>query len=510
MKAALIALALIAVVAVIVTMQVSKKNIEVRRELLAMEGCRKVAAERLDAIQKSFSNTTAIADQADEYVPVASNLVVALLGQDAFPKPPKPVAPAQPRSGGAPGASPRVSEDNPGGLMTKEEIERRRGAGTAGAPQAPPARRADPPPRPPPEPPQEAGKVTEDNPAGLMTREQLERRRAGGGREPAPKPAPEQEAAREPARPVAAPPAPAPAPVAQPVIELAKPVGPQEPIMIMFRQLLSQVGTIRETAQKAGEICAQAESLNEDVLNAKASSNAVGKVEALEPLVGDAAKLRETALSQLEGIKKKCAEIGREKVRVEEERRARAEAERKRLEEEARRALVAAEIQRGGEAHRAVLPAIRKFQFADALQTAKGIQEQMKTEEGRKATQPAIDLCTRLAAFKRFLIERLSADPFKWGWGEGGAARDIVGANDEGVKHSTGFASWPDVGIKQLVRIIERYVNDEKLGAKVRGESCLGAALLLRDLEAADQADLFARRAAQHMPSLEGEFIRLK
>lgn len=280
--------------------------------------------------------------------------------------------------------------------------------------------------------------------------------------------------------------------------------------MIMFHQVVSQVATIHETAQKAGEISGQAESLSEDVRNARASSNAVGKVDALEPLMGEAAKLRETALSQLEGIKKKCAEMGKEKSRVEEERRVRAEEERKRLEEEARRALVAAEIKRGGETHRAVLPAIKKFQFAEALQTAKGIQEQMKTEEGRKATQPAIDLCARLVAFKRFLIERLTAEPFKWGWGDGAAARDILGANDEGVKHSTGFASWPDVSIRQLVKIVEHYVNDEKLGAKVRGENCLGAALLLRDVEAADQSDLFARRAAQHMPSLEAEFMRLK
>jgi hypothetical protein len=278
----------------------------------------------------------------------------------------------------------------------------------------------------------------------------------------------------------------------------------------MFRQVLAQVATLQETAQKAAEIGGQAQSLNEDVRNAIASSNAYPKAEALAPLVDETAKLRDSALSQLDGIKKKCADMGKEKARVEEDRKIRAEAERKRLEEEARRALIAAETKRGEEAHRAVLPAIKKFQFKEALETVKGIQDLMKTEDGRKATQPAVDLCARLIAFKAFLIERLNSDPFKWGWGEGAAARDIVGANEEGIRHSTGSAGWPDIGTKQLVKVFERYINDGKLGAKVQGENSLGAALLLRDLGAADVAELFARRAAQHMPSLEGELTRLK
>jgi hypothetical protein len=501
MKAALITLGLIGVVAIFLTMHVSRKNIEVRREQLALDACRKAAVEKLAFVEKAVSNTIVIAGQGEAYIPVASNLVVGLLGEAAFPKPEKPPARV------APGANPRTTDENPAGLMSREEIERRRAMSAGATPQEPPARRVEPP-RQRPEPAREANRITEDNPGGLMTREEIERRRGiGGGRSPEPPPVAPPEPKPEPVRHS---PPPVQAPPAEPQAAAVKPIGPEEPIMIMFKQVMSQVATLQETAQKAAEIGGQAQSLYEDVRNAMASSNAQPVVAAMDPLVEESAKLREGALPQLEGIKRKCADMGKEKVRVEEDRKVRAEAERKRMEEESRRALVAAEIQRGEEAHRAVLPSIRKFQFKEALQTAKGIQDLMKTDEGRKAAQPAIDLCARLVSFKAFLIERLAVDPFKWGWGEGAAARDIVGATEEGVRHSTGFAGWPDIGTKQLVKIIERYVNDGKLGAKVQGENALGAALLLRDLGAADAAEVFARRAAQHMPSLDGELTRLK
>lgn len=514
MKGALIALGLIAIVATFGIMHVRKTNFEIRRELFALESCRKDVHEKLAIIEKAVSNTIAIAEQGDAYVPMGSNLVVELLGESAFPKPVKVQYGAPQRGGAGPAVSPRVSDENPGGLMSKEELDRRRGVSAGGAPAQPPARRADPPPPPvmKPEPVREVNRTTEENPAGLMSREELDRRRAGGGRDPEPKPA-------EPVRPAVQPPAavkPAepvrplapPAPVA--VAARTKPVGPEEPIMIMFRQLQADLAAIHETAQKASEMGAQARALDEDVMAVKASSNAQEKVVAIAPFVDDSAKLREVALKQLEGIKKRYTDMGKEKVRVEEERRAREEAERKRQAEEAHRTLVASEIQRGAETHRAVLPAIKKFRFKEALDTAKGFQEQMKTPEGRAAVQPGIDLCTRLVAFKQFLIEQMSGESYRWGWGEGASARDIIGANEDGVRHSTGATAWTDISMKQLLKIIDKYVNNEKLGAKVQGEQCLGASLLLRDLEAGEPAELYGRRATQHVPSLEGELTRLK
>lgn len=504
MKGALIALVLIAVVATVGIIHTRKTNIEARREAFALLGHQKDVYEKLGAIEKDVSNTMAIAEQGSAYIPMGSNLVVELLGEGAFPKPVKYTSAATPRAGaaGASGAAARATEDNPAGLMTREQLERRRTGTAGGVTEARPTPRVAPRP-PPPEPPSESGKITEDNPGGLMTREQLERLRSGKGRDEAPKPAPAAVKAPEPVRPAA------PAPVAPPPPP-ARPAGPEEPIMIMFRQLQADVGAQQETAQKCGEVGAQARSIYEDVLAAKTSSNANLKVEAVTPLVGESAKMREVALKQLDGIKKRYEGMGKEKVRVEEDRRARAEAERKRQEEDAHRALVAAEIQRGSETHRAVLGEIKKFNFKEALETAKGFQEQMKTQEGKDATQPGVDLCTRLVDFKKFLIEQISAEPYRWGWGDGASARDIIGAAEEGVRHSSGVAAWPEISQKQLLKIIEHYVNNEKLPAKTRGEQCLGAALLLRDIGAEEPADLFGRRAAQHVPSLESEFTRLK
>lgn len=507
MKGVLITLGLIAVIVTVVSINVRNKNIEARRERIALEKCRKDVHEKVAVINKNVSNTVDIAEQAEAYIPMGSNLVVEVLGEGAFPKPVKIQRAAPQRGGATPAASPRVTDDNPGGLMSKEELDRRRGLSTGGAAATPPARRADSPPQRPPEPQREVSRVSEDNPGGLMTREELERRRAGGGRdpEPRPQPAPERqpEPAAAPARPLAPPP---------PVVAAAssKSVGPEEPIMIMFRQLKSDLGSIQETSQKASDLGGQAQGLDDEVMQARASSNAEEKVVAVTPLVEESAKLRLAALNQLNTVKKRYESMGKEKARVLEERRAQEESERKRQEEEARRALVAAEIKRGGEIHSSVLPAIKRFQFKEALESAKETQAQMKTEEGRAAAQPGIDLCTRLVAFKEFLIAQIAAEPFRWGWGEGGSARDILGASDEGVRHSTGLAAWPDISVKQMLKIIEHYVNNEKLHAKVKGEQSLGASLLLRDLQAVEAAELFGRRAVQHMPSLEGELTRLK
>lgn len=507
MKALLIVLALMVIVAALGIMQVRQNNIEARREAIAMEGHRKAAEEKLDLVEKSVSNTVSIAGRADAYGPMGSNLVVGLLGDSAFPKAVIPQYPAPVTVGVASNVSPRASDDNPAGLPTREELDRRRARSARSDPLAIEAR-PERPPRFVQEPPRATSRVTDDNPAGLPTREELDRMRAGGAREPEPKALP---AAEKPAEPAVVPVRPDVPPRAPAVTGAwAKPVTPEEPIMIMLRQLQADLAAIQETAQKARDIGGQARMLYEGAMNARTSSNAHEKVVAMTPLVDESAKLRDVAIKQFDIMKKRYADMGKEKARVEQERQVRAEIERKRIEEETRKALVASEVQRGGETHRAVLPAIKKFRFSEALETAKGFQEQMKTAEGRAAVQPGIDLCSRLVAFKRFLIEQMSAEPYRWGWGEGSSARDILGANDDGIRHSTGSAAWPEVSLKQLIKVIEHYVGNEKLGAKVRGEQYLGASLLLRDLDAGEPAELYGRRAVQHVPSLEGELTRLK
>jgi hypothetical protein len=510
MKVALVVLALIIAMVSIITMQVRQRGIEERREYIALEGCRKDASEKVAAIEKTVASVVAIAEQADAYGPLGSNLVVALLGDAAFPKPVVIQYHTPQRGGEAPAVSPRGGDDNPAGLMSREELDRRRGVVPVGAARPTPVRRADTPSGQGPEPQTEGNRPTDDNPAGLMTREQLDRRRAGGGRESPPK-------ADAAARPIASPPTAekpvqpvrtAMAPAAQPA--RSKLVVSEEPITIMYRQLQADIAAVHETVQKALDNGIKARALNDEVVAALTSSNARGRAAAIDPLVEETAKLRVGALSQLDAIGKRHKDMGKEKVRVEEDRRAREEAERKSREEATQRALVAAETKRGGETHSEVLSAIKKFQFKEALETARGLQEQMKTVEGRKAVQPAIDLCNRLIAFRQFLVEQITAEPYRWGWGEGGAACDILGANETGVRHTTGVTAWPDVNMRQLVRIIDRYVNSEKLAAKVRGEQCLGASLLLRDLGAGEPADLYGRRAVEHVPSLEGELTRLR
>jgi hypothetical protein len=504
MKTALICFAVIGLLGAGIF--IHNKNIAARREAYGVLDQRKKAYGHLQTVETAVSNVADIARRAEPYLLTASNLVTDVLGAAAFPVRKSLVeAAVGPRGIGKPSAT----VENPGGLLTREQIEARRAmqsdaAGGAPARPPPPVRHA--PPSPPPPSDEPRSRPTEDNPAGLMTREDIERRREG-------KTEPKREAAPSPARtPEAEKPAPPPPPPPPPQAVATPPADADRdvPIKVTYRRVESCLIRLRELDKNAFEVGAQARTIYEDILTSRALSNAIPRVEAIAPLAETATGMHKESLDLLQQTRNRLDDVRKEKARVEEERARAAEAERQRRAEEEHQALIAAEVKRAADMRPTQTPKVRKWEFAALLDEAKAAQEAMKTPEGKQAMEPLIERASRLVAFQQFLIGRLVKVPFRWGWGEGGASRDIVSADMSGVKYTGGSTAWADISVRQLVKILDHYLADERLGYKALGENYLAASLLLRDLDGGEPGEVYGRKAVQCSPSLEREVIRLK
>ena len=66
----------------------------------------------------------------------------------------------------------------------------------------------------------------------------------------------------------------------------------------------------------------------------------------------------------------------------------------------------------------------------------------------------------RLHALHRFVIDRLSRAPFRWGWGNGPAAVDVIGADDRGVTLTADRQiPWNQVGTAQMLKFARHTVR---------------------------------------------------
>jgi hypothetical protein len=257
----------------------------------------------------------------------------------------------------------------------------------------------------------------------------------------------------------------------------------------------------------AAELDARA--LREEVMTVRTTADAALRAAAIVPLIASTSTLEAESATALDLARKAMLPVENEKKRVQDEYQAKLEEARRRREETDRKALIEREIAAAAELKKLLAPMIRQYQFADGLDRATVEMAQCKTEEGKAAHRPLVERCKRLKAFKEFMIARIKAKPYHWGWGEPGNARDILSADENGIRHTTAAVAWPDIGVKQLSRIVDYCAPDAGLGVKVMGEYHLGAAILFKDLGAAEISEIHRNKAVRSMQYLEEEAIRL-
>ncbi|MGQ9660768.1 MAG: protein kinase domain-containing protein [Kiritimatiellia bacterium] len=218
----------------------------------------------------------------------------------------------------------------------------------------------------------------------------------------------------------------------------------------------------------------------------------------------------ERASQRAENIRRQVEKERLDKLRAEEEAaRQREEEERQKREAERLRALAEAEKQRATAAHVEVVELIRKNQFEEAYDKLSQALAQCQTEEGKAAMKVFVDRVARLKELKAFLIKRMSSEPLKWGWGQGAAATDVLGADASGVKIKLGTVPWKEVSAAQMVRFVRAYLADKELRATVLADLNLAVAIYCEENGAKDLARQFADKAVDLFPSLAEEVKRL-
>ena len=156
-----------------------------------------------------------------------------------------------------------------------------------------------------------------------------------------------------------------------------------------------------------------------------------------------------------------------------------------------------------------IRPLLKQNKFAEAAGTLKRQLGDYRTGEGKEALQVLLDRSTRLAEMKAFLVERLNADPFRWGWGSGSSAKDILGADATFIKVRGLDAPWTRVSPAQMMKFIRHYVDSTKIGARRAGAMSLAAAVYCHETGGVEAAAAFGDKAAELAPSLRAEVERL-
>ncbi len=212
------------------------------------------------------------------------------------------------------------------------------------------------------------------------------------------------------------------------------------------------------------------------------------------------------ALAELDSDLKEAKEIrdttqkDRERARVERERR----------EADARhKAKVAAEEENAREARRNAQSLLPKNDFEGALQSIESALARSETEEAKRVINRLVLRYKRLGDLKRFLIERLNADPFHFGWIQDVSPVDTEGADATGVKARGKVVPWSAVTQPQLTKFFNYYLNSEKIRLSQRGELCLNLAVLYHEMGNSGNSDTYRQKAVKLCPDLTEDASQL-
>ena len=295
----------------------------------------------------------------------------------------------------------------------------------------------------------------------------------------------------------------------------------EEPeIVVRTRQVVTGVWAIASNAETAVKTLKEARVRESMARRARESETAQGNVAQLiaqrDAMVAMGQettallKRAKAAAERVESIRTRVLRRRRdeEEARRAEEQRQAEEAEKQRL-ESAHKVRVEEERAMAEAAGKEIRPLLKQNKFAEAAGTLKRQLGDYRTGEGKEALQVLLDRSTRLAEMKAFLVERLNADPFRWGWGSGSSAKDILGADATFIKVRGLDAPWTRVSPAQMMKFIRHYVDSTKIGARRAGAMSLAAAVYCHENGGVEAAAAFGDKAAELAPSLRAEVERL-
>jgi len=210
-----------------------------------------------------------------------------------------------------------------------------------------------------------------------------------------------------------------------------------------------------------------------------------------------AVKSREEVLSLKTGFEE--AEAIRKKEEAEETEKARKKEEeiRKQREYEERKT---SEVQQAEIVRESLKLKLGQNKFEEAIADIKAQMAGIETEEGKAAFGNLLDRYEYLLGMKTILTWAINKDPFPWGWGAGHSARDILKVTKKGivVKGRPKPYSWEEVGIGQMLKMVDHYLKSRKVKARKKAQLAFGGAIYCDEFGsegAKKKAKLYVNRA---------------
>ncbi len=309
-----------------------------------------------------------------------------------------------------------------------------------------------------------------------------------------------------------------PAPRTAPAVPVSVPAAsrpagaddPLAPIRAQLRGVEELARTARSAGERAESILRRGELLRDGILKATSLEGVArpqrelreqqADMDRQERLVGEWLVEARTALDAVDGRVRAVRQQIEEERRVAEQRRLEAE---RQAREAAERAAVVDLARRSAEAARA-------WKFRDALTEATRVRDGLEFPDSRGAAEILVDRYTRLSGLQTFLVQELGRQPFSWGWGHAGGAReDILGANDKGVRLRAREVPWNQVGIVQYLAIAEHCIGRPTVRRSQQGEHYLALAIFCDEFGGDEAARRYRDRAVNLYPPLDAVADRL-
>jgi hypothetical protein len=284
-------------------------------------------------------------------------------------------------------------------------------------------------------------------------------------------------------------------------------------VVAAVRAVLLQADLAADVEAKARDIAKQAEEAGDSVVAVGRVSLLKGHLEDVKQherdaraALGDATKALERA-AEIRVRSEKLREERRQRelreAREREEREAREREERERAE---RVELEQATIRTMREQY---LPMIRQNEFRKAAHEVRMRLGDFRTEEGKAGVQTLLERYERLERMRQYLIQRLEADPFQWGWVMGASPIDIQGANEIHIKVRGGFKTWKEAGPRQMLKFFQRYLVSRDVKLVDLADQNLAAAIYCFENGGLDLALEYKRKAVDYNPNIREDADRL-
>ncbi|MBT3294692.1 MAG: hypothetical protein HN383_05430 [Verrucomicrobia bacterium] len=335
-------------------------------------------------------------------------------------------------------------------------------------------------------------------PAGVMSREALERMRNRGKSPETPEaePEPEPEAKPEPEpEPVPAPAPPAPRAV-RTVRVVAKAMTTQaelgHSLLLRPPELLSRALLVeREIATTERGETATAHALEMESLGV-AMEECVADLEALLPRLA-------TLSVELEGFTLEAAQA----------RNAAAGAVLRNTLAADRQQRVAADMARLDTLRRRNQTLLKAHAYEALARAVDQEAKQCESDPGRAAFVVAAERYRKLEWLKGYIIEQIQAKPLRWGWGLGIETIDVTGADSRGVQVKGELVRWERVSTAQYAKWGGIYAAQAGLPGRTVGAIQLGMAVFYSEHGAIEKAETLKQDALLDWDRLREEADRL-